>query len=96
MAVIVKPLITEKSSRLSEKLNQFAFVVDKDASKPEIIKEIEAMYGVEVTDISTMVVRGKRKFRLTKAGYVNGKKSNYKKAIVSLKDDQTIDFYESV
>ncbi|MCB0733296.1 MAG: 50S ribosomal protein L23 [Flavobacteriales bacterium] len=96
MGVIVKPLITEKSNRLAENLNQYAFVVDKDASKPQIIKEVEEMYGVNVENISTMIYRGKRKFRFTKSGFVNGKKPNFKKAIVSLKDDQTIDFFESV
>lgn len=96
MAVIVKPLITEKSNKLSERLNQYVFIVDKDASKPQIIKEVEAMYGVEVNNISTMLYRGKRKFRFTKSGSVSGKKSNFKKAVVSLKDDQTIDFFESV
>ena len=96
MAVIVKPLITEKSNKLSERLNQYVFIVDKDASKPQIIKEVEAMYGVKVNNISTMLYRGKRKFRFTKSGSVSGKKSNFKKAVVSLKDDQTIDFFESV
>lgn len=96
MGVVVKPLITEKSNMLAEKLNQYAFIVDVKASKPEIISEIQEMYGVEVTDISTMVYRGKRKFRFTKSGVQNGKKSNFKKAIVSLKEDQEIDFFESV
>lgn len=96
MAVIVKPLITEKSNKLAESLKQYVFVVDKDASKPQIIKEVEAMYGVEVKDISTMLYRGKRKARFTKSGVVSGKKSNFKKAVVSLKNDQTIDFFESV
>ncbi|MFT4521714.1 MAG: large subunit ribosomal protein L23 [Bacteroidia bacterium] len=96
MAVIVKPLITEKSNTASEKLNKFVFIVDVDATKPEIVSEVEKMYGVEVTRVNTMVYRGKRKFRLTKTGAINGKKSNFKKAVVSLKDDQSIDFFESI
>jgi large subunit ribosomal protein L23 len=96
MGAIVKPLITEKSNMLAENLNQYAFIVDLNATKPEIIADVEAMYGVEVTGISTMVYRGKRKFRWTKSGAQNGKKSNFKKAIISVKEGQEIDFYESV
>jgi len=96
MSVIVRPVITEKSNILSEKLNQYVFIVEKDSTKPEIIKAVEAMYKVDVVNISTMIYRGKRKFRFTKSGTVNGKKSNFKKAVVSLKEDQTIDFFESV
>jgi large subunit ribosomal protein L23 len=96
MGAIVKPLITEKSNMLAENLNQYAFIVDLNATKPEIIADVEAMYGVEVTGISMMVYRGKRKFRWTKSGAQNGKKSNFKKAIISVKEGQEIDFYESV
>jgi large subunit ribosomal protein L23 len=96
MGAIVKPLITEKSNMLAENLNQYAFIVDLNATKPEIIADVEAMYGVEVTGISTMVYRGKRKFRWIKSGAQNGKKSNFKKAIISVKEGQEIDFYESV
>lgn len=96
MAVIVKPLITEKSNQLSEKLNQYAFVVEVDATKPQIINEIQKLYNVEVEGISTMVYRGKRRLRYTKTGLARGKKSNFKKAIVTLKSDQQIDFYESI
>lgn len=96
MPVIVKPLITEKSNILSEKLNQYVFIVELNATKPEISSEVEKMYGVEVEGISTMVVRGKRRMRFTKGGMANGKKSNYKKAIITLKEGQEIDFFESV
>lgn len=96
MGVLVKPLITEKMSGLAETKGQYGFVVDLKATKPQIIAEIEKMYNVEVEKISTMVVQGKRKSRFTKSGLVTGKTSNYKKAIVSLKNDATIDFYESI
>ena len=96
MGVLKKPLITEKMTILSEGLNQYGFKVDLKATKPEIKKEIEKMYNVEVENIRTMIVQGKRKSRFTKTGLVNGKNSNYKKAIVTLKDDQTIDFYENI
>ena len=96
MGVLVKPLITEKASLLGEKHNQYGFVVDLKATKPEIKDAIEKMYNVEVDKIRTWVVQGKRKSRFTKSGVVNGKTSNFKKAMVSLKNDATIDFYESI
>jgi large subunit ribosomal protein L23 len=96
MAILVKPLITEKMSLLSENKGQFGFRVALTATKPEIKAEIEKIYSVEFTKIRTLVVAGKRKTRFTKSGVSNGKKSNYKKAIVSLKDGQSIDFYENI
>ncbi len=93
MSILKKPLITEKSTLLSEKLSQYGFLVDKNASKPEIIKEIETMYAVNVTGISTMVYAGKSKSRVTKRGYFQGRKPAYKKAIVTLNDGQTIDLF---
>ena len=96
MAILVKPLITEKMSLLSENKGQYGFRTALTATKPEIKAEIEKMYGVEVDKIRTLVVAGKRKSRFTKSGVSNGKTSNYKKAIVSLKEGQSIDFYENI
>lgn len=96
MSVLVKPLITEKMSMLAENKGQYGFRVALKATKPEIKEAIEKMYGVEIDKIRTMVVQGKRKSRFTKSGLINGKTSNYKKAIVTLKNDATIDFYESI
>tara|TARA_B110000967_G_scaffold69066_1_gene71446 strand:- start:8230 stop:8520 length:291 start_codon:yes stop_codon:yes gene_type:complete len=96
MAILVKPLITEKMSLLSESKGQYGFKVAIDATKPEIKAEIEKMYGVEVLKLRTLVVAGKRKTRFTKSGVSNGKKNNYKKAIVSLAEGQSIDFYENI
>jgi large subunit ribosomal protein L23 len=83
-------------SLLSENKGQYGFRVALTATKPEIKAEIEKMYSVEVTKIRTLVVAGKRKMRFTKSGVSNGKTSNYKKAIVSLKEGQSIDFYENI
>ncbi|MFB1003129.1 MAG: 50S ribosomal protein L23 [Bacteroidia bacterium] len=96
MAILVKPLITEKMSLLTESKDQYGFRVALTATKPEIKAEIEKMYGVEVVKLRTLIVAGKRKTRFTKSGVSNGKKSNYKKAIVSLAEGQTIDFYENI
>lgn len=83
-------------SLLSESKGQYGFRVALEAKKPEIKAEIERMYNVEVDKIRTLVVAGKRKSRFTKSGVSNGKSSNYKKAIVSLKDGKSIDFYENI
>lgn len=83
-------------SLLSENKGQYGFRVALAATKPEIKAEIEKMYSVEVAKIRTLVVAGKRKTRFTKSGVSNGKTNNYKKAIVSLKDGQSIDFYENI
>jgi large subunit ribosomal protein L23 len=96
MSVLKKPLITEKSTAQSEKLMQFGFLVEKTATKPEIIRAIESMYSVEVTGISTMVYAGKAKSRFTKKGLFEGRKPAFKKAIVTLKDGQTIDFFSTI
>ena len=96
MAVLVKPLITEKMSLLSENKGQYGFRVVLTSTKPEIKAEIEKIYNVEVMKIRTLIVAGKRKSRFTKSGVSNGKSSNYKKAIVSLKEGQSIDFYDNI
>jgi large subunit ribosomal protein L23 len=96
MSILKKPLITEKSTRLSEKLNQFGFIVDKSATKPEIKAAVEKMYNVNVVDISTAVYAGKAKARLTKRGYFAGRRPSYKKAFVTLRDGQKIDFFANI
>lgn len=96
MSVLKKPLITEKSTRISEKLNQYGFVVEKEASKPEIKKAIEEMYGVNVTNISTAIYAGKSKSRFTKRGLFAGRRPAFKKAIVTLKEGQKIDFFANI
>ncbi len=81
---------------LTEKLNRFAFKVDYRANKLQIKGAIEQMYGVNILAINTMVVSGKAKSRYTKAGFVSGRSPKYKKAIVTLKDGETIDFYSNI
>lgn len=96
MSTIIKPIITEKMSQLGEKLNRYGFRVDKEANKIEIKKAVEQMYGVTVTDVNTMIVAPKKKIRYTKSGYTQGATNAYKKAIVTLKDGDTIDFYSNI
>ena len=94
--MIVKPLVTEKMTNLTEKLNRFGFVVRPEANKLEIKREIESLYNVTVLSVNTMNYDGKNKSRYTKSGLIRGRKNAYKKAIVTLKEGDTIDFYSNI
>ena len=97
MAYIVKPLVTERMTAITEKQNNvFGFIVLPSANKIEIKKEIEAKYNVNVVSVNTMNYAGKRKSRYTKAGVIKGKTKAFKKAIVTLQDGETIDFYSNI
>lgn len=96
MEILKKPIITEKMTMLGEKRNQYAFRVDKRANKIQIRKAIEEMYGVNIEAINTMVYAGKTKSRNTKGGIVVGRTDSFKKAIVTLKDGEAIDFYSNI
>lgn len=96
MANIIKPLVTEKMNKLSEKENKFGFIVRPDADKESIKKEVEALYSVTVVAVNTIRYSGKTKSRYTKGGLIRGRKNAYKKAIVTLKDGDTIDFYSNI
>lgn len=96
MAYIIKPLVTEEMTSLSEKQNKFGFIVRPDANKLQIKAEVEAMYNVTVTAVNTMNYAGKNKSRYTKAGLVRGRSNAFKKAVVTLKEDDTIDFYSNI
>jgi large subunit ribosomal protein L23 len=96
MEILKKPLLTEKVTQLTEKLNRYAFKVDPRANKIQIKGAIEKMYGVNVTAVNTMRYVGKLKSRNTKAGAVSGRSAAYKKAIITLKDGETIDFYSNI
>ena len=119
MAFIVKPLVTEKATKMIDKTSldrtytpktgknkgqevtkkatpRFAFIVRPEANKLEIKKEVEETYNVTVLDVNTMRYAGKRKSRYTKAGLIKGQKNAFKKAIVTLKEGDTIDFYSNI
>ena len=96
MGIIVKPIVTEKMTKLGEKLNRYGFRVHKSANKIEIKQAVEAMYDVTVTEVNTLIVAPKKKSRFTKSGAISGKTSAYKKAIVSVKDGEQIDFYSNI
>lgn len=96
MDILLKPIVTEKMTELSEASNQFGFEVDKRANKIQIKQAVEEMYGVTVDSVNTMVYAGKTKTRFTKTGVIAGRTKSIKKAIVTLAEGDTIDFYSNI
>lgn len=94
--VLIRPLLTEKANKQSEKSHRYTFEVGRGANKLEITKAVEGMYNVTVADVKTMVVPAKQKSRYTKAGIISGRKPSYKKAVVVLSEGDTIDIFESI
>jgi large subunit ribosomal protein L23 len=94
--VLVKPILTEKANSQQEKLRRYAFKVNRKANKLEIKKAVEDFYGVTVVDVNTSVVPGKNKTRFTKAGYVQGRKPAFKKALITVAVGETIDLYAAI
>ena len=97
MKFIIKPLVTEKMTKITEKQeNRFGFIVRPEANKLQIKKEVEDTYNVTVISVNTVRYAGKRSSRYTKAGLVKGQKPAFKKAIVTLKEGESIDFYSNI
>lgn len=96
MGYIIKPLVTEKMTGITEKQNKFGFIVRPNANKIEIKKEVEALYNVTVVAVNTSKYAGKNKSRYTKAGLIKGRTNAFKKAIVTLKEGDVIDFYSNI
>lgn len=96
MSIILKPIITEKMTAQGEQMRRYGFVVRKNANKIQIKKAVEDLYSVDVKDVNTMNYSGKNKSRFTKRGFIAGRTSTFKKAIVTLAEGQTIDFYSNI
>jgi large subunit ribosomal protein L23 len=96
MDILYKPLVTEKMTEQTEKLNRYGFVVNRQATKSQIKAAVKQLYDVDVASVNTMVYGGKTKYRYTKSGIQKGKTSSYKKAIITLEEGQTIDFYSNI
>mgnify|MGYP001412034453 CR=1 FL=1 len=96
MSIIIKPVITEKMTEAAEQYNRYAFVVDRRANKIQIKKAVEQYYDVVVDSVRTMVCIGKKRTRGTKSGMIVGKTSTYKKAVVTLAEGESIDFYSNI
>jgi large subunit ribosomal protein L23 len=89
-SVIKKPHVTEKTSLGSDSTNTVSLVVDKEANKIEIKQAVETLFKVKVSDVRTVTVAGKTK----RFGKTSAKRSNWKKAYVTLQEGQSIDFFE--
>ena len=117
MAFIIKPLVTEKMTKITDQSSEdrtykvkskkgeertkkatpkYGFIVKPEANKLEIKKEIEALYNVTVIGVNTVRYAGKRQSRWTRAGLVKGQKNAFKKAIVTLKEGDSIDIYSNI
>lgn len=96
MGIIIKPIVTEKMTMLTEKLNRYGFRVVPEANKMQIAQAVEKMFDVTVVDVNTSNYRGKNTSRYTKGGVIKGKTAAYKKAIVTLKEGDVIDFYSNL
>ena len=94
--ILIKPVITEKADQLSEDMGKFTFIVNKQANKIEIKKAIEDSFNVTVDSVNTINMPAKAKNRNTRSGLVKGHVSSYKKAIVTLSEGETIDFFGDI
>lgn len=96
MSILIKPIITEKATAMSESKNCYSFEVNTKANKIEIKQAVEAAYGVSVEKVRTINVRPERRTRYTKTGLQHGKTNAVKKAIVQLAEGETIDLYANM
>ena len=94
--VLIRPLITEKMSDLTADHRQYGFIVNRKANKIEIAKSIETKFNVHVETVKTITREGKTKTQFRKSGRFSGKSSGFKKAIVTLREGETIDLFEEV
>jgi large subunit ribosomal protein L23 len=90
--VIVRPVITEKSTDQLDRLHAYTFVVDRDANKVEIRHAVETLFKVRVKDVRTMRYRGKER----RVGRHVGRRAAWKKAVVTLREGDTIEIFEGV
>lgn len=97
MSTIIKPIITEKLTGITEEFpNRYGFVVDRNANKLQIKQAVEDLYDVTVLKVNTMNYTGKNSSRFTKSGLISGRTNAFKKAIVTLEEGEIIDFYSNI
>ncbi len=92
--ILIRPLITEKMTTLSTEQSKYGFLVNPKANKIEIAKAIEKKFEVNVVDVKTINHPGKTKTQFRKSGRFTGKTAKYKKAIVTLKEGDSIELFE--
>jgi large subunit ribosomal protein L23 len=96
MSIIIRPVLTEKMTKHTEKFNRYGFYVATKANKLQIKEAVEKMYNVTVTDIRTMNNVGKVKSRMKRSGVQLSRVGKLKKAVVALKQGDAIDFYSNI
>lgn len=94
--IIIKPLITEKMTIQTDKLGIYGFIVHVDANKIQIKSAVEKNYGVTVVGVNTVNYLGKMKHKYTRTRVISGRKNSFKKAIITLKKGDVIDFFSGV
>ncbi len=91
--ILIRPILTEKMLKMQESEACYAFVVNKEANKIEIKSAVEKKFDVSVDSVRTVFVKGKTKRMNTKRGLTRGKRADWKKAIITLRSGDTIDFF---
>ncbi len=91
--IILKPIVSEKSEKLTAKRNQYTFIVDKGANKIEIKNAVERMFATNVLEVNTIIMPAKAKSRNTRSGIIRGSIPAYKKAYVTLAEGEELDIY---
>ncbi|MCB0659912.1 MAG: 50S ribosomal protein L23 [Saprospiraceae bacterium] len=94
--IIYKPVVSEKSEKMTSKSNKYTFIVNKDANKIEIKKAIEEMFSTNVVAVNTAVMPSTPKARNTKSGVVRGRISAFKKAYITLAEGEEIEIFGAI
>jgi len=94
--ILIRPILTEKMLHLQEVANKYAFQVVTEANKIEIKRAVESKFDVQVDNVHTIKVKGKTKRMNTRRGLTRGRRSDWKKAVVTLKEGYTIDFFQDI
>ncbi|MCB0727938.1 MAG: 50S ribosomal protein L23 [Ignavibacteria bacterium] len=94
--ILVKPLITEKNTLLQETLNQYSFEVGIKSNKIEIKRAVEKKFNVRVSNVRTLVLKGKKKSQMTRKGRFEGYRADRKKAIVTLHKEDKIELLGNI
>lgn len=95
-SILIRPVVSEKMTKQTERLSQYAFIVAENANRIQIARAVEDFYGVRVESVNTMRYEGKRRSRITKRGVFVGRTNSYKKAVVKLRKGDVIDFFSNI
>ena len=93
MSIIIKPIISEKATYLTDLRGQYSFLVDTKANKVQIKNAVEEAYGVKVANVRTMIYAPKVSMKYTKKGLQVGKTNKLKKAVIELQAGEVIDVF---